>query len=98
MALGATAALLPFDLRERAMLGDSGANVLGFVLGVELYGRLSTPRLAVSLAAVLALHLVADTVTFSRIIRAVPPLRWFDGLGRIRGAPDPENSRKSGDS
>ncbi len=26
---------------------------------------------------------VAETVTLSRVIEAVPPLRWFDGLGRL---------------
>jgi hypothetical protein len=28
------------------------------------------------------LNVLADTVTLSRVIDAVPPLRWFDRLGR----------------
>lgn len=80
---GQTAALLPFDVREKAMLGDAGANLLGFVLGYLLWARLSTVGVAIALAVVLALHALAETVTLSRIIRAVPPLRWLDELGRL---------------
>jgi UDP-GlcNAc:undecaprenyl-phosphate/decaprenyl-phosphate GlcNAc-1-phosphate transferase len=81
--LSASFALLPSDLRERAMLGDSGANVLGFLIGVGLFGEVGRNDfgLGVALGVILILHGVAETVTLSRIIRAVPPLRWFDDLG-----------------
>jgi UDP-GlcNAc:undecaprenyl-phosphate GlcNAc-1-phosphate transferase len=82
-ALAAAMVALPFDLRERAMLGDGGANVLGFLIGAGLYLRLSTFWLWTALAVVVALTLVAETVTLSRVIQAVPPLRWFDRLGRL---------------
>jgi UDP-N-acetylmuramyl pentapeptide phosphotransferase/UDP-N-acetylglucosamine-1-phosphate transferase len=76
--------LLGLDLMEVAMLGDAGSNVLGFIVGVGLLEALSTTGLAVALAAILALHVLAETVTLSRIIQAVAPLRWFDGLGRVK--------------
>jgi UDP-GlcNAc:undecaprenyl-phosphate/decaprenyl-phosphate GlcNAc-1-phosphate transferase len=82
-ALAAAAVALPFDLGERAMLGDGGANVLGFIIGAGLYLRLSTNWLWAALVVVVALTLVAETLTLSRVIRAVPPLRWFDRLGRL---------------
>lgn len=88
IALGAGVALVPFDLRERAMLGDSGANVLGFVIGVGVFLTVPTWGLAVALAVILVLHLLAETVTLSRIIDASPPLRWFDRLGRLKQAPE----------
>jgi hypothetical protein len=81
--VGSTALLLPLDVRERGMLGDAGANVLGFVLGILLLSRMSSWGLAVALVAVLALHAIAETVTLTRVIRAVPPLRWLDDLWRI---------------
>jgi hypothetical protein len=71
------------DLRERAMLGDSGANLLGFLAGAEIVRRLPEPWLPVAAAVVVALNLLAETVTFSRTIEAIPPLRWFDHLGRL---------------
>ena len=80
---GAAVALLWPDLRERGMLGDSGANVLGFLAGAEIVRRLPDPWLPVAAAVVVALNLLAETVTFSRTIEAIPPLRWFDRLGRV---------------
>ena len=43
--------------------------------------------LVVAVLAVVALANVAsELVSFSRVIDAVPPLRWFDRLGRRRTA------------
>lgn len=81
-ALGVSAAGLPFDLRERGMLGDAGSNPLGFVVGVGLAVSLPTPGVVAAAAVALVLQGVAETVTISRLVRATPPLRWFDDLGR----------------
>lgn len=80
---GASLVALPFDLRERAMLGDCGANLLGFIAGVHLAASL--PRWAILPAGLVAvaLNVVADTVTFSRVIEGARLLRWFDRMGRI---------------
>jgi UDP-GlcNAc:undecaprenyl-phosphate/decaprenyl-phosphate GlcNAc-1-phosphate transferase len=83
-ALGSVLALLPFDLRERGMLGDTGSNPLGFLVGLGLAVVLPTPGLLVAVGAALLLQVAAETVTISRLIQAVPPLRWFDDLGRRR--------------
>ena len=32
---------------------------------------------------VVGLNILAETVTFTRTIEAIPPLRWFDRLGRL---------------
>lgn len=85
-ATGAAVGVAAFDLRERGMLGDSGSNVLGFVLGATLYPGLPVWGLAIGLAIVLAIHGVAESITLSRVIAGTPPLRWFDELGRIRPA------------
>jgi hypothetical protein len=73
---------LPLDAGERAMLGDAGANLLGFTVGVALYGALTDSQVVAAATVAVALNVVADTVTLSRVIDAVPPLRWFDRIGR----------------
>jgi UDP-N-acetylmuramyl pentapeptide phosphotransferase/UDP-N-acetylglucosamine-1-phosphate transferase len=92
--VSAVAALWP-DLREVAMLGDSGSNLLGLVAGIGLFRLHSLVALAVALAAILVLHLLAETVSLSTIIEATPPLRWFDRLGRLDNAPEEDSPRPS---
>jgi UDP-GlcNAc:undecaprenyl-phosphate GlcNAc-1-phosphate transferase len=79
---GAAVVALRVDLRERAMLGDSGSNLLGFAVGLGLALRLPTWQLGIAAAWVVALNLLAETVTLSRLIDTAPPLRWLDRLGR----------------
>jgi UDP-N-acetylmuramyl pentapeptide phosphotransferase/UDP-N-acetylglucosamine-1-phosphate transferase len=81
LAAGAIVAL-PFDLTERAMLGDGGANLLGFAVGLAVADVLADPWVPAAAVAAVGLNVLADTVTFSRVIDATPPLRWADGLGR----------------
>jgi UDP-GlcNAc:undecaprenyl-phosphate GlcNAc-1-phosphate transferase len=79
--MGAALGVLPEDLRERLMLGDTGANVLGAVLGVAVVlGTSRTTRNGV-IAVLIVLNLAAEFVSFSRVIDRVLPLRWFDRLG-----------------
>ena len=93
-ALGGALIALPFDLAEVAMLGDSGAYVLGFVAGGGLLLRLSTAGVGIALAVVVALHALAETVTLTRVITSMRPLRWFDDLGR-RPHPDVRAERSA---
>jgi UDP-GlcNAc:undecaprenyl-phosphate/decaprenyl-phosphate GlcNAc-1-phosphate transferase len=82
--MGAALGLLPDDLRERLMLGDTGANVIGAVLGLAVVlGSRESIRIAVMLV-LLAVNVAAELVSFSRVIDAVPPLRWFDRWGSRR--------------
>jgi UDP-N-acetylmuramyl pentapeptide phosphotransferase/UDP-N-acetylglucosamine-1-phosphate transferase len=82
--LGATFGLLGDDLRERLMLGDTGANVIGAVLGLAVVlGSRDSVRLTVMLV-LLGANVAAELVSFSRVIDAVAPLRWFDRWGSLR--------------
>lgn len=74
--------VLPFDLRETAMLGDGGANLLGFAAGIALYTALPDPWVAAAAGIAVVLNVVAETVSFSRVIEGTPPLRWVDAFGR----------------
>jgi UDP-N-acetylmuramyl pentapeptide phosphotransferase/UDP-N-acetylglucosamine-1-phosphate transferase len=80
--VGATAGLLPEDLRERLMLGDTGANVLGGLLGLIVVLECGRTARNVVLVALVVLNLASEVVSFSKVIDAVPPLRWLDRLGR----------------
>lgn len=86
VATGAATVCLVPDLRERGMLGDSGANLLGFLAGAEIVRRLPEAWLVPAALVVIGLNVLAETVTFTRTIAAIAPLRWFDRLGRL---PDP---------
>ncbi|MCF6745886.1 hypothetical protein E9529_16700 [Blastococcus sp. KM273128] len=80
--LGATLAVLPEDLGERVMLGDSGANALGALLGLRLAAVGPRGARAATLAVVTGLTLASERVSFTRVIEATPGLRELDRLGR----------------
>jgi hypothetical protein len=69
-------------LGERAMLGDTGSNLIGAVAGVWLLTTLGPDGRLVALAVVLALTIYGELRSISQTIDSVPPLRWLDSLGR----------------
>ena len=80
--IGGFAALLGDDLRERMMLGDTGANAFGGVLGLAVVLQCAPATRNAALGLVLFLTIASEFVSFSRVIERVPPLRAFDHLGR----------------
>ncbi|PFG35817.1 hypothetical protein ATL41_0514 [Flavimobilis soli] len=79
--VGPAAASLPADLAELDMLGDSGANALGGVVGVGLTQASRRVRLAAA-ATVVGLTLASERVSFSRVIERTPVLSTLDAWGR----------------
>jgi hypothetical protein len=69
-------------LGERAMLGDTGSNLIGAIAGVWLLTSLGADARLVALAAVVALTIYGELRSISSAIESVPPLRWLDSLGR----------------
>jgi len=69
-------------LGERAMLGDTGSNLLGAVAGVWLLTTLGGNGRLVALALVAGLTIYGELRSISGTIDSVPPLRWLDSLGR----------------
>lgn len=82
LVVGAVAAVLLDDLHERVMLGDTGANALGGVLGLGVVLTTAPSTRLVVLVVLAGLNLASELVSFSRVIDAVPPLRAWDRLGR----------------
>jgi UDP-GlcNAc:undecaprenyl-phosphate/decaprenyl-phosphate GlcNAc-1-phosphate transferase len=73
-----------FTLREQAMLGDTGSNLVGALAGVALLETLDDTGRLVALAVVAALTLYGEFRSISAAIDRVPPLRALDSLGRVR--------------
>jgi UDP-GlcNAc:undecaprenyl-phosphate GlcNAc-1-phosphate transferase len=71
-----------YDLRERAMLGDTGANLIGAVGGLWLVLTLSGTGQAVALGVLLAITLYGELRSISGLVDRTPGLRYLDSLGR----------------
>jgi UDP-N-acetylmuramyl pentapeptide phosphotransferase/UDP-N-acetylglucosamine-1-phosphate transferase len=84
--LGPVLVLLPFELRERGMLGDTGSNAIGAVAGLWLVATLSTSGLAVALAVMAVVTVYGEFRSISALIERTPGLRQLDSLGRIQHA------------
>jgi UDP-N-acetylmuramyl pentapeptide phosphotransferase/UDP-N-acetylglucosamine-1-phosphate transferase len=80
--VGAFAGLLGDDLRERLMLGDTGANAMGAVLGLAVVLECAPATRTVVLVVIAVLTIASEWISFSRVIERVPVLRRFDELGR----------------
>lgn len=92
--MGAAFGLLPDDLGERLMIGDTGAMVIGSVLGLGVVlGTSSGTRVAV-LIALVALNVFAEVMSFSRVIDRVAPLRAFDRWGQRGPGRPPRRSER----
>lgn len=82
---GPALAVWPYDLGEKGMLGDAGANPAGAFIGVILAVALPAWGLALAAVLVVAANLASERVSFSAVIERNPALAWLDGLGRSAG-------------
>lgn len=91
---GAAMAALPDDLAGRSMLGDTGANSAGALLGTALVARTGLRGRLLALSALTALTLASEKVSFTTVIESSPGLRRLDALGRPpRPSPDSDPTR-----
>jgi hypothetical protein len=80
--LGTAVMLAPYDLREMAMLGDSGANALGAMLGLSSVSKLTGRGRWAAIGALAGLTLLGETRSLGELIERTPVLRELDALGR----------------
>jgi UDP-N-acetylmuramyl pentapeptide phosphotransferase/UDP-N-acetylglucosamine-1-phosphate transferase len=71
-----------YDLRERAMLGDTGANLLGALAGLWLVLTLSGTGQLVALGLLVAITLYGELRSISALVERTPLLRELDSWGR----------------
>ena len=76
----AVAAIL--TLRERGMLGDSGASLIGAVVGVCIIETLGPAGGGAALGGMIAISLYGEFRSISTAIERVPLLARLDSLGR----------------
>lgn len=71
-----------YDLRERAMLGDSGASLLGALAGLWLVLTLSGVGQLIALGLLAAITLYGELRSISKFVERTPLLRELDSWGR----------------
>jgi len=81
VVIGGLVGLAVPDLREKAMLGDAGSNVVGAALGFGVVLTTSNAARWWALGVLLILNMASEWISFTRVIDAVPPLRFLDRLG-----------------
>jgi UDP-N-acetylmuramyl pentapeptide phosphotransferase/UDP-N-acetylglucosamine-1-phosphate transferase len=74
--------LMPLDLRELGMLGDTGSNAIGAVAGLWLVFTLSTTGLAIAAAIMALVTIYGEFRSISELVDRTPGLRQLDSLGR----------------
>jgi hypothetical protein len=74
--------LAPYDLREMAMLGDSGSNALGAVLGFGSVSKFTERQRWSAIAALAGLTLLGERRSLGALIEQTPGFRELDSLGR----------------
>ncbi len=80
--LGPLLVILPLDLRERGMLGDTGSNAIGAIAGLWLVLTLDTTGQAIALGVVAAITIYGEFRSISGFVEKTTPLRQLDSLGR----------------
>jgi UDP-N-acetylmuramyl pentapeptide phosphotransferase/UDP-N-acetylglucosamine-1-phosphate transferase len=71
-----------YDLREKAMLGDTGSNVIGALAGLWIVLTLDTNGQLIALVILLAINIFGEFRSISNVIERVPGLRHLDSAGR----------------
>jgi hypothetical protein len=79
---GLAVLLLPYDLREMAMLGDAGANAFGAMLGLKSVERFTGRGRWVAIGALAGLTLLGERTSLGELIERTPGLAHIDRLGR----------------
>jgi Glycosyl transferase family 2 len=81
--VGLAVLLLPYDLRERVMLGDAGSNALGAMVGFKSVDRFHGWRRWAAVAGLVGLNLVGERRSLGELIERTPFLSDLDRLGRL---------------
>src|SRR5207244_12122443 len=79
--VGVAVLLLPYDLREMAMLGDAGSNALGAMLGLNSVRRFTGRGQWAAIGALAGFTLLGERTSLGVWIEGAPALSGIDRLG-----------------
>lgn len=82
--IGAIIIYLPDELNETCMLGDTGSNLLGGILGMYVVKTAPLQTKHFLLLILISLHIIAEYWSFSKIIEFFPFLRRIDSFGQLK--------------
>lgn len=81
-AIGVVLAYIGYDLSAKSMLGDVGSNAMGITLGVFSVATSPMNVKFVYLGILIALHLISEFYSFTKIIESNKLLKTIDKFGR----------------
>jgi len=79
---GSLLAYLGYDLKAKTMMGDTGANALGAVLGIVAVWVLAAPAKIIYLVCLIIFHFVTERYSLTQIIAQNRFLNFLDLFGR----------------
>jgi len=82
--LGIILLSLVFDIREKYMLGDTGSNLIGAIVGIAFVQAFNSQDTLFIAIGVLILNIISEFISFSRIIQGFLPLRIFEEIGQLQ--------------
>lgn len=82
ITMGALLAYLPYDLKAKAMMGDTGSNALGATVGITAALVLPHPIKLGYLVFLIAFHILTEKYSLTKIIEKNKMLNYLDQLGR----------------
>lgn len=82
LILPAVIAYFYFDLKAKAMMGDTGSNVLGISIGIFIVTSHSLGVQVFWLLLLIVIHLVAEKFSITKLIEKNFILNYIDKLGR----------------
>lgn len=82
--LSSLAIYIKGELNENYMLGDTGSNLLGGIMGMYILKVASQGVKYILFSILLALNILSEFKSFSEIIESVPILKSLDSFGQLK--------------
>ena len=82
--IGSILTIIKGDLREEYMLGDVGANILGYTLGFTSAISFNMNYKIPIIVLLIILHIISEMTSISLLINKNVVLKYIDEIGRLK--------------